>query len=92
MGRDAAVSQTSRSGCGRRGRLLVVLRTHPRSGGARRTVWSAASSRRFREATRRRRGGMGWELAGDFRLARAGATLTKGRASDLAAASRYRLE
>ena len=36
-------------------RLRVVLRTHPRSGRARRAIWSAASSRRFGQATCRRR-------------------------------------
>jgi hypothetical protein len=80
--RGAAVSQTSRSGRGRRGRLRVVLRTHPRSGRARRALWSAASSRRFREATGRRRGHGDLEFAGGFRLARAGAALARGRASD----------
>lgn len=75
--RPAAAGASAGAGCG-------WCSAHARAPtGPRRALWSAASSRRFREATGRRRGGMGLEIVGGFRLARAGAAWAKGRASDL---------
>jgi len=80
--RGAAVSQTSRSGCGRRGLLRVVLRTHPRSGGATTRVVECGEFSPLSRGDSSPSGWQGFELAGGFRLARAGAAWAKGRASD----------